>query len=369
MKRPLPCDTSSGITMEKRPCVRITTLLKLSHGLVFAVLMLQISLTHSLEISVNEDIDPCDFLGSINPPGYCYCTPLEMEKAETVRCGFHKVPAENDWRAIARLRATPYFEIFSRGFSLPQLPPNYVFSGMTSLHSFQVKGASFLEISPDAFGNSSGITEIDMPINNIRSLAPFSFSNLPNLTVIKLNYNNLTEIQRDVFVNLPQLRELQLDHNSIISLHDYALKDLKNLAELTLKDNQIFVITREVFSGLNKMKNLDLRGNSLEYIGDHVFAEMPNLQDLHLSNNSIKSISPDAFAGLAKLGRLNLRDNKLVQLQPHTFARLEMLYFLDLRNNELESLHLSVFGRTYMNLKNETMQLQIDGMQNLFSTQ
>lgn len=340
-------------------------------GFVILLVLLNVTTTSSLEVAINEDfyqpeqqeeLDPCDFMSSEKPPGYCTCDLNQPEKEENAKCMFSRNPTADEWKAIGLFKNAEFIELKNYpALAMTQLPPPSLYSGMERFHYFTIKRAAIHVVPSYAFGNSTSVSYIDLTDNSIHTLSSHSFANLMNATLINLSENNLTEINRGVFVNLPKMKELVLTKNGIQTMHDNALQDLRKLTDLALQYNQLSVITREVFFGLQNLMNLDLSRNAIKYIGDHVFAEMPLLADLDLSENRIKLVSPTAFEGLTRLKRLNLKDNEIVKLQPLTFAHLNEIHFLDLRNNELETLNEATMRPIYKNLRNTNMNLLVDG--------
>ncbi|TVU35158.1 hypothetical protein EJB05_17034, partial [Eragrostis curvula] len=238
---------------------------------------------------------------------------------------------------------------------------------------------------PDAVGNLTGLTYLDVSNNNINDTFPASLYRCGSLQFLNLSQNyfggelpadiggrlsaNLTtldingnEFNGTIPTSLSRLRSLQflaLNNNRFAGTFPAELGDLASLQVLKLSQNRFDADNKlpASFSKLTKLRNLLASESNL--VGDFpsFLQEMPELQFLYISNNSLTgsipagvwslkklqifyafannlsgSLAVDGFAA-ASLTGISLGDNNLSGTIPEVFGTLKNLTELYLYSN------------------------------------
>ena len=108
----------------------------------------------------------------------------------------------------------------------------------------QVQEAIIVKLSkPDCssitISELSGITQLDLSDQNIRTLQSNDFGGLIALTHLYLDKNQITSLPADIFYGLNNLKVLDLDFNQITQLAVHTFTSLPALKTLRLRDNSL----------------------------------------------------------------------------------------------------------------------------------
>nr|KAG5711018.1 hypothetical protein BaRGS_013752 [Batillaria attramentaria] len=251
-------------------------------------------------------------------------------------------------------------------------------------------------------GVPGSVEVLDLSLNQIFHISPFTFTTLRSIRKVNLTYNDLTSLSANsmeisftqvvysqpVFYlkgnplrcdcNLGWLKDWSLGHlpNSVVPLPDFNDLDELHCRSGLVTENQTSALTlteRErsefvcVYSrdcGQGCWSDLDvlpsaipdaateilLDGNNLGTLLALSFIAHAQAQILRLNNSDIHSIENNTFRGLQRLKTLYLQENFLSVVFNQTFKDLGELEFLYLQDNEISFIEEGAFA--YMkNLK------------------
>uniref|UniRef100_A0A8C5QZK9 Osteomodulin n=1 Tax=Leptobrachium leishanense TaxID=445787 RepID=A0A8C5QZK9_9ANUR len=206
--------------------------------------------------------------------------------------------------------------------AIPQIP-----SRINQLH---LQHNEIEAVSAKAFINATGLTELHLSHNKLRSnkIEIGAFAKINHLQQLYLQHNDLEEIPSP----LPSsLERLFLGSNKINKLRDQDLQGLVNLTMLDLCNNQIDVIKAKTLTKLKNLMQLNICNNKLHSMPIKLPA---SLMYLSLENNSITDIPQDYFSQLLNLTAIRLSHNKFEMVHRRIFD-LPKLMELNLGHNKL----------------------------------
>ncbi|XP_061635133.1 volume-regulated anion channel subunit LRRC8C isoform X1 [Phyllopteryx taeniolatus] len=171
-----------------------------------------------------------------------------------------------------------------------------------------------LERIPHAIFSLTGLQELDLKENNLRSIEEIvSFQHLRKLTCLKLWYNGVMYIPEHI-------------------------KKLGSLERLYFSHNKIEILPSHLFL-CNKLRYLDLCHNDIRFIPPEI-GVLQSLQYFSVACNKIENL-PDELFFCKKLKTLKLGKNSLSVLSPK-ISYLAQLLHLELKGNHFELLPLEL---------------------------
>eukprot|EP00057_Strongylocentrotus_purpuratus_P006715 XP_011661189.1 PREDICTED: toll-like receptor 3 [Strongylocentrotus purpuratus] len=292
--------------------------------------------------------------------------------------------------------------------SMNQLRAPYrrVFSKLTSLRQFHLRGNGIVTIEPDFFEGMDNLRVLDLKSNHIKDINTDNVSWTIDLIELHLSGNALTTIRESAFRGLHNLTLLDLRSNELLKIVwatsflelksiqtidlsgcmirpfqvmipssvtslflNYmviplnfvnlttSFKHLQLLEHLEMKESDLMNnnlwnpdVNVSLFDGLFNLKTLDLSINQL-YIHLDVKGMLPpwilrqlsTLQYLNLRTCFFSNIHPQAFIALKSLRVLILSYNQMHQLPVDLFKPLDQVTSIDLANNFLTDLDGAIF--------------------------
>ncbi|XP_047351478.1 relaxin receptor 1 isoform X3 [Vespa velutina] len=171
---------------------------------------------------------------------------------------------------------------------------------------------------------SSGIDQLILTNNSIRSIPANALTRYTQLHLLYLDNNNINEIEEEAFVNQTNLIWLIISDNklNVIEVGDFA--GLINLETLNAKDNQLVAADLSDFENSSAMDLIDFRKNFLNTT-NFVLPRLPVLREIMLSENHFESITADMFKGVPALQSLNLEHNHIKTIDENAFKNLKQL--------------------------------------------
>ena len=240
------------------------------------------------------------------------------------------------------------------GVSAAKINPEDEKFAVTSL---RLAGNKLTGTIPEALGDLSELTVLELNRNFLSGQLPASLAKLKKLTKLSLGGNKLSGAIPVEFGDLSELEFLWLDFNEFSGAIPPTLAKLQNLRELGLGENNLteghgvvsqlvalekFWLHDNSFSGslpdLSALPNLNfvnLRGNYLEGSIPSSYGERPNLEVLLLDNNRLTGSIPATLGNLTNLRDLDLSSNELTGTIPSSLGNLTNLTFFFLQENEL----------------------------------
>ena len=213
----------------------------------------------------------------------------------------------------------------------------------SALESLHLTNISLQLLQPGVFSRLSGVTYLDLSLNQLQNILSGSLRELVNLTRLNLEGNILTEIRAGAFTGLIRLEVLYLMNNELNRIAEGTFEDLVELKELVLSVNYLSEIRVGVFRGLIRLETLHLNRNRLNKIAEGAFENLGKLELLRLDDNNLSEINAGVLRGLVRLGILDLSSNRLNRISEGTFEDLEELQVLSLNDNMLSTIELGVF--------------------------
>ena len=211
------------------------------------------------------------------------------------------------------------------------------------LQVLHLANISLQHLQPGVFSGLSGVTYLDLSLNQLQNISSGVFIELVNLTRLEVDRNILTKITVGAFRGLIRLEVLSLYKNRLNRIAEGAFEDLLELKELWLDYNNLSEINVGVFRGLIRLEELDIYRNNLNRISECVFEDLVELKELRMNDNNLSEINVDVFRGLIRLEDLYLWNNKLNTIAEGTFEDLVELKTLLLFGNNLSEINVGVF--------------------------
>ncbi|KAG8296038.1 axis elongation [Homalodisca vitripennis] len=189
----------------------------------------------------------------------------------------------------------------------------------------------------------NGGTFSDLSYNKFTYLDAYALNGLYVLSLISLDNNILEGIHPDAFRNCTGLQELNLSGNQLKSV-PLALRDLRILRTVDLGENLITSLDDPGFHGMTNLYGLRLIGNQLTNISKDTFSDLPSLQILNLARNKISKVENGAFDSNTNLQAIRLDANLLTDING-LFTEVSSLLWLNISDNRLEWFDYALFPR------------------------
>ena len=198
---------------------------------------------------------------------------------------------------------------------------------------------------PAQLGGLTGLTELDLSINNLSGPIPSELAALANLTTLRLGVNDLSGPIPPQLGNLANLEYLWLGSNDLSGTIPTELATLTNLRNLSIGNNELSGPIPAELGSLANLRHLTLENNRLSGSIPVELAGLTDLSSMSLSDNELRGSIPPQLGRLANLGSLYLSDNELSGSIPAELGDLANLRFLYLRHNALSGTVPSSFLR------------------------
>jgi Leucine-rich repeat (LRR) protein len=155
---------------------------------------------------------------------------------------------------------------------------------------------SITHIGVSTFGNNSGLSILNISVNNITSIDPDTFNYNRELQSVELQSNSISAIHVTTFGNNSWLRRLDISANDIAHFNHTSLFAGMNLTQL----HRIRYLDKFVFRKQEQLETLILSKNMLQSLGSDLFTDCTNLCSLYVSGNNVTEITISSFCGLVK---------------------------------------------------------------------
>nr|QAS62476.1 LRR receptor-like serine/threonine-protein kinase EFR [Sedum alfredii] len=212
---------------------------------------------------------------------------------------------------------------------------------------------------PDFIGNlTSKLQEIQLRENYITGSLPEAIGELSGLTFMELGKNLFTDTIPISIGKLLNVNTLLLYENSFRGGIPSSIGNMRNLSNLDLSTNLLDGTIPEVLGNCRDMQVINISGNHLSgNLPSKVFSQFQNLRSCNVSYNSFSGAFPAVFERLealntldasynnfsgefrAQLGYrlelLNIAGNSFNGSIPSSLGSLRALQWLDLSNNNL----------------------------------
>ncbi|KAM6947295.1 lumican [Lycodopsis pacificus] len=186
-------------------------------------------------------------------------------------------------------------------------------------------------LSSSFLTNITALRWLILDHNQLQDLV--SLQNQTQLSYFFASHNHLRSVPSTLPTGLKQLR---LAHNRIRSISPGAFQNLHNLTLLLLQGNRLQIITEGDLKGLFRLNLLDLGGNLFSGVPRHL---PPSVQQLYMSNNTLSGLGEDSFGGFLNLKYLRLSRCGLQSSGVHQQVfNFSSLVELDLSYNRLKTI-------------------------------
>ncbi|XP_067629897.1 leucine-rich repeat-containing protein 15 [Eurosta solidaginis] len=231
------------------------------------------------------------------------------------------------------------FYLKLRHNNLPKLG-GFVFLALDIRH-LTIHNSSLALIEENALSSlGNGLTQLDVSLNQMKSVPSAALKHLFRLLILNLNHNKITAIHNNAFDGLETLEILTLYENKITTIEPEAFRGIeKKLKRLNLGGNELTAIPQQALSILETVKKLEIQENKIRAIREGDFAGMESLDSLILAHNIITTVPPNVFSQLGLLNSLELEGNKISTIDKDAFKGLEEnLQYLRLGDNNIQSI-------------------------------
>lgn len=164
------------------------------------------------------------------------------------------------------------------------------------------------------------LEQLDLSMNNLKSVSNISFEIFPTLRILLLDYNELSYIP---LLNVLQLlNELSLNFNMIKNIPPNSFTYFPSLKKLSLKGNKIDRIEKDSFFGLRNLEYLNLSENKLKGLPYDWATSLTNLQYLNVNSNQFTNILDLAINSDLTLQHLSVKNNLFTKITTLELAQL-----------------------------------------------
>ncbi|RCV27292.1 hypothetical protein SETIT_5G313400v2 [Setaria italica] len=237
--------------------------------------------------------------------------------------------------AVGNLSGLTYLDVSNN--SIRSVFPSALYR-CASLQYLNLSQNYFGGVLPAEIGSglAASLTTLDLDGNEFNGTIPASLSRLRNLEYLALNSNRFTGIIPAELGELASLQVLYLDNNPFNAGQlPASFKNLTNLVSLTASQCNLVGDFPNFLWSLKKLQQLYLYTNNIT--GDMVvdgFAAR-SLTEIDVSENKISGVIPEVFGGLENLTLLNLFMNNFSGEVPASIGQLPLLRILRLHTNRL----------------------------------
>lgn len=210
------------------------------------------------------------------------------------------------------------------------------FTGIKKIKKIDLSHNKINILSDDGFLELMNLEDLNLERNNIRTISSKAFNGLEKLSILRIGYNQINDIT-NVFSTIINLNILDLENNQITSLTGLEFENSTALLDLNLAGNKILKPVLQIMPN-NSLKRLSLQSNSIKEIQPDFFKTLRKLETLDLSFNYIDSISYQDFESLYHLSELDLFHNGLTKIHTGVFTGLPQLELLNVSNNKISDI-------------------------------
>ncbi|XP_071440251.1 leucine-rich repeat neuronal protein 3-like [Hetaerina americana] len=202
------------------------------------------------------------------------------------------------------------------------------------------------------------LSSLDLSLNNLHIIQPFSFRDfpeleylnlswnglhtispsglmLPNLNVLDLSHNRLSILKEHYFIDIPALKTIYLSNNILSRIPAFVFG--RNLHTLALARNHIIRLEENALEGINITGKLDLSSNALRRIPNAALKRSGRIDNLILDNNIFSVLAAGSVVGL-NVRKLSISRQKTLQLVHRgALSNLEEVEEILIRENPLLS--------------------------------
>ncbi|XP_056660001.1 LOW QUALITY PROTEIN: extracellular matrix protein 2 [Monodelphis domestica] len=211
-------------------------------------------------------------------------------------------------------------------------------AGLKHLVTLELEGNELSEsnVSPWAFGPLQRLSYLRLGRNRFRIIP----QGLPtSIEELYLESNQIEEIKETSFNHTRNINVIVLSHNKIEEnrIDPLAWIHHKNLESVDLSYNKLYHVPSYLPKSL---LHLVLVGNQIERIPGYVFGHMkPGLEYLYLSFNRLRDdgVHPVSFFGAYHSLREVFLDHNELQAVPFGISRMTSLHLLRLNNNKIRN--------------------------------
>jgi Leucine-rich repeat (LRR) protein len=178
------------------------------------------------------------------------------------------------------------------------------------LHGNEIDEIFVSEETTEILDETGSSLKIDLSINNLKELKPFTFGSIKSNLWLNVSKNSLTFLPENLFDG-SKIRSLNFANNLIEKLHPNVFENARlNVSKADFSYNKIELLDEKLFEKWESLKELNFGHNQIKILPEKLFDNV---------NDSLKTVS---FA-----------DNQISKIGNHTFVNCKQLKYIDLRGN------------------------------------
>ncbi|GJN28572.1 hypothetical protein PR202_gb16771 [Eleusine coracana subsp. coracana] len=159
---------------------------------------------------------------------------------------------------------------------------------------------------------SSGLSQLQISLNNLSGTIPASLSHITTLAVISCAYNNFVGNVPDEFAKLSNMQQLYLGANQLSGRFPGAIMNFSALTDLSLGLNKFNgEVPPDLGRVLHNLLLFELPDNFFHGPIPPSLTNASNLYYIEISRNNFTGLVPSTIGKLNKLEMLNLEYNQL----------------------------------------------------------
>lgn len=184
----------------------------------------------------------------------CKCKWVSGKKtAECVRQNLTQIPNSLS-QEIQNLDLT--------GNKLKDIPQDAFHSvDLDNLHKLILRECGIESVHKEAFNRLRIVIEIDLSVNNIKTLSPGTFQETLRLRVLLVNENRIAELKDELFHNLTYLQKVEISDNQLERIGQRTFLNLPGLHSIALYKNRLSNLEPRTFEDLPRLRSLELHNN------------------------------------------------------------------------------------------------------------